>query len=323
MISFIKNMLSGKEKEELPKSTEESVLPVEDHHSTDSTEETRETTPTNGASSVTATDSKHVTELSLHSQWERELDNNAKYSLSFMASELEPLQDGNIAISGLHMVPHEEGIEVTAFVRNGTNRPTRLGKMTLLILIEGDRLFTRQEFDMGELGEIPAYSARPWSFLFKKEHYLITNIALANWKLAFELAQKKMILPQNLELEESWMRSLTDKQKDYFIQLAKSLPPLKEGEVNVQSVQASKQDDGTIRTILLIRNGSTQDLSIEKLPLAMYDAAGDKVAEGLFTLTNFVVHKETSKPWMFIFPADSVCKQEPDLSRWKVQVPSQ
>ncbi|MGG3870911.1 accessory Sec system S-layer assembly protein [Brevibacillus laterosporus] len=320
MFSFLKNILSGDEKDTstLPKSKEQSVLPVTntDKQASDKKNDKAKKTTKQKSTDVTT----RVTALSLHPLWENELDNMQKYSMSFMANQLEPLEEGNIAISGFNMVPHEDGVEIAAFVRNASDQPVALGKMTLLILFEGDKLFTRQEFDLSELGEIPAFHARPWNFVFTREHFITTNVLLQNWKLAFELAQNKMVLPKNLELEESWVKSLTNDQKKYFIELAKSLPELKEGEVNVQSVQAKQNDEGVIRAILLIRNGSTQNLSFEQLPLALYDATGDKVAEGVFQLKDFVVNAQTSKPWMFIFPKESILKENVDLSQWKVQL---
>ncbi|MCG7315692.1 MULTISPECIES: accessory Sec system S-layer assembly protein [Brevibacillus] len=321
MFSFLKNILSGNEKDtaNLPKSKEQSVLPVTNTDKPASDKNNGKAKKTTKQQKTTGV-AKHVTELSLHPLWERELDDMQKYSMSFMANQLEPLEEGNIAISGFNMVPHEDGIEIAAFVRNASDKPVLLGKMTLLIMFEGDQLFTRQEFDLSELGEIPAFHARPWNFVFTREHFITTNVLLQNWSLSFELAQKKMVLPKNLELEESWVKSLTDDQKKYFIELAKRLPELKEGEVNVQSVQAKQNDEGMIRAILLIRNGSTQNLSFEQLPLSLYDATGDKVAEGVFQLKDFVVNAQTSKPWMFIFPKESILKENVDLSQWKVQL---
>jgi accessory Sec system S-layer assembly protein len=262
-----------------------------------------------------------VTSLSLHESWEARLSAQEKYALSFMAQELAPLPKGNISLVGTSLVPHEDGVEVTAFVRNSADHPVRLGKMNLVILFGEEQLFTRQSFDLAELGEIPPRSARPWSFVFTRDHFLQLNVMLSNWKVAFEMAQKKMVLPQQLELEESWIKALGDEQKQAFIELAKRLPALKEGEVNVQSVQIRRQEDGALHVILLIRNGSTQALNFEKLPLAIYDAAGEKAAEGLFELGSFVVNPGTSKPWLFIFPRESVVKADADFSRWKASVP--
>lgn len=309
MLSFLKNFL-GKTPtpdEVREQVQEESILPASDTEQSHQKQQEKQT----GV----------ITALSLHESWEAKFDTQEKYALSFMAQELEPLEEGNFSLAGLALGPHDEGVEVTAFVRNGTDRPVRLGDMTLVVLFGDQQLFTRQTFDLSQLGEIPPRSARPWTFIFTREHFLQVDVLLSNWKLAFELAQKKMVLPQQLELEESWIQALGDEQKTALIDLAKRLPELKEGEVNIQSVQIRRTEDGALHAMLLIRNGSSQSLSFEKLPLALYDAAGEKVAEGLFELGGLTVNAQTSKPWMFIYPAESVLKAEPDLSRWKVSVP--
>jgi accessory Sec system S-layer assembly protein len=312
MLSFLKNLMGNKPttNEVREQVQEESILSAADTEQSHQEEQQVQVESTG----VTTT-------LSLHESWESQLSEQEKYSLSFMALELEPLQPGNISLAGTGLVPHDDGIEVTAFVRNSTDRPIRLNEMTLVVLFGDQELFTRQSFDLSELGEIPPRSARPWAFVFAREHFLQLDVLLMNWKIAFEMAQKKMVLPQQLELEESWIKALTDEQKTSLIEFAKNLPALKEGEVNIQSVQIRRTESGALNAMLLIRNGSTQSLSFEKLPLALYDASGDKVAEGLFELGSLTVNANTSKPWLFIFPPESIQKEELDLSRWKVNVP--
>lgn len=315
MFSFLKNLM-GKTPtpEEIKEQLREESVLVAAESETPGAEE-------KGTTKAGRKQEAGSTSLSLHESWERELNASAKYALSFAAQELPPMQPGTLALSGLALVPHEAGVEVTAFVRNGLDRPLRLDKMTLVILIGEDELFARQEFDLSELGEIPAHAARPWSFVFARENFLKVDILLKNWKIAFELAQKKMVLPQQLELEESWIRALGDEQKQSLIELAQRLPALKEGEVNIQSVQLRRSEDGALHAMLLIRNGSAQSLSFEKLPLALFDASGQQVAVGLFELGGLTVRASTSKPWMFIFPKESILREDADFSRWKVAVP--
>ncbi|MFD2369409.1 accessory Sec system S-layer assembly protein [Brevibacillus sp. GCM10020057] len=305
MLSFLKNLL-GKTptpEEVRQQVQEESILPAS------TADQNREAS--HGV----------VTSLSLHPSWEAKLSAQEKYALSFMAQELEPLAEGNISLAGISLVPHDAGIEVTAFVRNSSERPVTLGEMTLVVLFGDQQLFTRQRFPMAEIGEIPPRSARPWSFVFEREHFLQVDVLLVNWKVAFEMAEKKMVLPQQLELEESWIKALSDEQKQALIELARKLPSIAEGEVNVQSLQIRRDESGALNALLLIRNGSARALSIEQLPLALYDATGEIVAQGLFKLEGLTVNPGTSKPWLFIFPPESVQKAEPDFSRWKVSVP--
>lgn len=314
MLQFVKKLLGGKpDPNELREQIKEESILTASEATTMKEEQKTATQP--------AVSEGVETPLSLHESWEENLSMPQKYSLSFMAIGLPPIAPGNVSLAGISLVPHEEGIAVVAFVRNASPNPITLGKMNLVVLIEDNRLFTRQQFDLSELGEIPPYHARPWEFIFQREHFLILDVVLRNWKLAFEIAEKKMVLPQKLELEESWIKSLSDAQKDSLIELAKRLPALKPGEVNVQSVQLAKSEDGSLRALLLIRNGSERSLSFEKLPLALIDATGETVAQGLFELGSLTVNAETSKPWLFIFPPESILKENPDFSRWSVRVP--
>lgn len=308
MLSFLKNLLGNTPTPEEVRQQiqEESILPATAEHS----QQGKQSAPAGV-----------VTSLSLHPSWEDKLSSQEKYALSFMAQELEPLAEGSISLAGTSLVPHDAGVEVTAFIRNSSDRPMTLNEMTLAVLFGDQQLFTRQKFDLAEIGEIPPRSARPWSFVFEREHFLQVDVLLVNWKIAFEMAQKKMVLPQQLELEESWIKALSDEQKNSLIELAKGLPSIKEGEVNIQSMQIRKEESGALNVMLLIRNGSSQSLSFEKLPLVLYDATGEKVAEGLFELGSLTVHASTSKPWLFIFPPESIQKQDADFSRWKVSVP--
>ncbi|NGQ95612.1 accessory Sec system S-layer assembly protein [Brevibacillus sp. SYP-B805] len=312
MLSFLKSLLGKQPNPEEIKEQikEESVLPAAEAPLGD------------GGKDAPANDpAQRVTPLSLHESWEQRLSQQEKYTLSFMANELPPMAEGSVSLAGIGLVPHEEGILVTAFIRNGLPRPIRLQKMPLVVLVKQGELFARQVFDLSEAGEIPPFHARPWEFVFTREHFLQVNLLLTNWKLAFEIAEKKMILPQQLELEESWIKTLTDEQKHQLIELAKRLPPIQHGEVNVQSVQLHKDDAGSLRALLLIRNGSDKALSFEKLPLALVDATGETAAQGLFELGGLTVNPGTSKPWLFIYPPESIVKQDADFSRWSVRVP--
>ncbi|WP_139491141.1 accessory Sec system S-layer assembly protein [Brevibacillus dissolubilis] len=307
MISFIKSLL-GKDKEAVKEEIQEaSILQTEaagEDTEAAATEQQAETAP--------------ETVLSLHPDWENKVDPTQKYTLAFMVNQLEPLPAGYMAVQGLKIIPHEDGVEVTAFVRNGSDQPLTLGERTLCIVLPDDVLFARQSFNMAELGELPPHSARPWSFVFNRDNFLAHNIMVKKWKLAFEQAQKRLVLPHKLEMEESWLKVLSDGQKQAFIDLAKKLPPINEGEINLQSVSLHPLTNGSLQVIVLFRNGTKQPLFLNSLPLAIKDAQGDVVAQSMFELENFKLDTDTSKPWLFIFPKEAVQKENPDLSRWGV-----
>ena len=170
------------------------------------------------------------------------------------------------------------------------------------------------------MGEIPAVSCMPWSFLFEEED-ILAEIPDNDWKIAFEL-KNQVSQEHSLDLAPTWKEQLSDAQRINLQQFVAGLPKLNQGEVNFMGIEATFKESDEFAVTVLIRNGSDKQIKIEKLPLVVEDANGDQVCQGGFTLDNFEVKSNTSKPWTFIFPGKLVKKKNPDLSRWKVYPPS-
>lgn len=251
------------------------------------------------------------TELSLHPTWTMSTEQN--YVYRFLNNELEPLKPNQISLSGIEL--HEDGdnLVAIAFVRNSVNKPITFNNTTLLLLDQDKQLIARHEFNLEELGELPANSSRPWQFLFPKETIVKRDFLKSDWTLAFEIKPK-----HSLDLEESWNSSLSAEGKEQLQRIVDGLTPPKEGEVNFMGLQASKKENGDLHITVLIRNGSLNTINIQQLPLQVFDAQDELVAKGGFQLNDLEVKGNTTKPWTFIFPASLVIKAEPDLSRWKV-----
>lgn len=259
-----------------------------------------------------------TTTLSYHPDWHVGIEQN--YVYRFLNNECPPLKPNQISLAGIDLEKQENGsLKVTVFVRNSLNQAIRLGKTPLLLLDENGDMVAKKQFDLSVLGDIPARSSRPWVFAFAKRDVFSERIPKENWTLAFELKKDKHIV----ELEDSWEKSLAEEDKEKLRSFAASLTPPKDGEVNFMGIQAKQADNGDLRVVLLIRNGSNKNLSLEKLPLVVEDASGEVVAEGAFTLQPLQVKANTSKPWTFIFPKEMVLKRELDLTKWKAYPPKE
>lgn len=243
-----------------------------------------------------------------------------RYYFQFLNNELPPLKENQVSLSGIELKVEDGKVLITAFVRNSLSKAIEFRKGTpLLLLGPNDEVIARQHFDLTQIGEIPAESSRPWGFVFEEKNVLEKEIPQTDWKLAFELEKEK--LPHALDLEESWEKSLADKDKEQLENLVKSMTPPKPGEVNFMGIQARQADDGSLHVTLLIRNGSDNGLALQQLPLIVEDASGDVIAKGGFKLENLSVRANTSKPWTFIFPKELLLKDEIDLSKWKAYPP--
>ena len=230
------------------------------------------------------------------------------------------LKENQISLSGIEVKTEDGKVFVKAFVRNSLPKAIRFQEPVPLLLLgpDGEHL-ARQEFDLSVLGELPAESSLPMIFVFEEKNVRVKEIPQTDWKLAFELKKPKG--PHALDLEESWEKSLADTDKEKLEQLVKSITPPKAGEVNFMGIQARIDDEGSLHTTLLIRNGSEKNVKLEQLPLIVEDASGEVIAKGGFQFDNLEVKANTSKPWTFIFPKELLLKETIDLSKWKAYPP--
>ncbi|MBD7985225.1 accessory Sec system S-layer assembly protein [Sporosarcina sp. Sa2YVA2] len=258
------------------------------------------------------------TTLSFHPQWA--LSQEQEYVFRFLSNELEPLKPNQISLSGIDIdvEPANGSWLVKSFFRSSLDQAITVGSVELMLLDAEGQTLASQEFDLNELGEIPARSARPWVFVFTKENTFAEVPPAENWKLAFNV---QSMVPHKLELEQAWEDGLSTEQKEALAKAVEGMPKLKPREVNFAGFQVVKQEDGSIAASIFIRNGHSKQINIEKLPLELIDATGEIVAKGSFDLAPLSVKANTSKPWTFIYPKEMVTKEEPDFSRWTIRVP--
>ncbi|MBM7690853.1 accessory Sec system S-layer assembly protein [Peribacillus deserti] len=260
------------------------------------------------------------TVLNFHPEWE--MSNSERYIYQYRHQQLEKLEPNQLSIYGLKLSEYYGDIVVVAFLRNTLPKPIRFETVDLLLLDENGQPIARQQFELDNLGELPAMSCTPWRFLFESENILAADIPEKGWKIAFELKKKAEPAKHSLDLEASWEDQISQMQREKLSNLVAGLPHLAPGEVNFMGIEAVPAPDGAFAVTVLIRNGSEKNIKLEQIPLIVEDAEGDIICRGGFTLDHFEVKGNTSKPWTFVFPASLVMKQNPDLSRWKVYPPS-
>ena len=296
MFSFFKR----NKKEKIEKQGTDSIIPAKDLLDEEGAVEEQEV----------------YTELSIHPSMT--VPQETQYVLRFLNNELPPLKPNQVSLAGIELRAEEDQLIVSAFVRNSVNKGIRLAESAILLLGPNGEHLARKVFNLGELGEIPAKSSRPWHFNFHLSDVLSTDIPAEGWKLAFEIKA-----PHRLDLDPSWESALPEEEKQKLAQMVESVGAPKEGEVNFLGLQARKNDNGGLSVTILVRNGNNKNIQLHQLPLQVEDASGETVAKGGFALDNFEVKANTSKPWTFIFPKELVLTENPDLSRWKVQIVEQ
>lgn len=253
------------------------------------------------------------TKLSVPDAWN--LSQEERYVYAFHNSQSPKLKKNQISIYSMELSEQRNGsLLATGLVRNTVPKNIKFGKTMILLLGTNNEPIAKREFDLGRLGVLPPNTARPWKFVFAKEHMLKEVEILPNsWSLAFEVKRK-----HQLDLDESWEKSVDDETKKRLEKLVEQAQPLKPGEVNFMGIQAKQTEKGELAVTLLIRNGSEKNVNLQQIPLGVKDASGEEIACGGFKLDNFTVKANTSKPWTFIFPKSLIKRESIDLSKWQV-----
>ncbi|WP_394188571.1 accessory Sec system S-layer assembly protein [Paenisporosarcina quisquiliarum] len=255
------------------------------------------------------------TSLSFHP--EATIQPEDRYYFQFLLNELSPLKRNQISISPIELKIEESEVHAQVFFRQSLKKEVQLGSAELLLMNGAGQVQASQTFDLAEVGQLPAESARPWIVTFNQQSFKvpIEQIKTTDWTVAFKLAS-----PHRLELSEEWETSLAEDQKERLHQLVAGLTPPKVNEINLMGLEAKQDEEGKLIISILIRNGQEKNIEISQLPLVVTDASKVEVARGGFTLPPLTVKANTSKPWTFIFPREMVVSENIDLSKWKVQI---
>ncbi|WP_409272347.1 accessory Sec system S-layer assembly protein [Neobacillus sp. SCS-31] len=264
----------------------------------------------------------HVkTTLVFHPDWE--LTNSERYIYMFQHQQLPLLKPNQVSIDGIKLLNFNEGYVVVAFLRNTLDKPIRFEAINLVLLDGEGQVVAKRNFELETLGEIPARTCIPWRFLFEEGDKLGEVNPDKEWKIEFELIQSREDKPHELDLAPSWEAQLDPSQKEHLKKIVDDLPKLEPNQVNIMGFQAEYSNEGQLGVTVMIRNGSKNPLQLEQIPLAIVDAAGDIIAKGGFKLNDFKVKANATRPWTFVFPKELLKKENPDMSSWKVIMPTQ
>ncbi len=146
------------------------------------------------------------TRLSLHPDWN--VPQEQYYVFSFLSNELEPLKQNQLSLAGIDIDVEKATGDwlVKAFFRSSLQKETTLGKLELFLLDVQGKIQAAKEFDLQELGTIPAASNRPWVFVFEPNTQTAEAPPAEGWKLAFNI---QSMVPHTLDLEPVWEENLS------------------------------------------------------------------------------------------------------------------
>jgi SLAP domain-containing protein len=140
------------------------------------------------------------------------------------------------------------------------------------------------------------------------------QILSGDWKAY----QRSKEYPHTLVLHETWERAVSDKDRELFHELFYDASSPKVDYITFLAVRAGINYEGNLFATVLIQNGKKKDVIMDNIPLVFEDAHS-MVAEYRFAIKDVVVNANTSTPWTFIFPKETIKKDNIDLSSWTLR----
>lgn len=261
----------------------------------------------------------YKTEIDFSTEWD--IPAPEKYIFQYFHQQLDDLEANQLHIHGVKLYTVDSGIVVTAIIRHSLPKKLRIDQVVLVVKDKEGKELAKKQFDMELFGELEACTARPWNFLFEMEDILVPYDEIVNemdFEMAFEYYEK-VVKDFELHLDDNWKNGLNEDQQGYVYNLVASLEPIKENEISIVGFHFNESDDA-INIYIIIRNAFSDTLTIENLPIQLFDATDDMVCKLGFPIGQFEIASKQARPISLSFSKDVFMKENPDFSSWRIEL---
>ncbi|WP_153731728.1 SLAP domain-containing protein [Sporosarcina obsidiansis] len=118
--------------------------------------------------------------------------------------------------------------------------------------------------------------------------------------------------------EKTWEDTLSDQQKQAFIQQFKTKEPINDVFAASPILLKRKRNGGLVATVFLQNNSSTK-LSIREITPCVLNDQQDIVAKANFSVS-LDIDPYTATPWSFVFSPEHILSTEEPTISWQVSV---
>lgn len=222
-------------------------------------------------------------------------------------NEKFPIKKGDMDIRSTFFLKGENTIEVGFFIRSGVDSELSLEDMLLNIEDTNGKIIARKNYNFKDHGVIPKFSGKPFEISFdladsslydESKEYIIKFGAINNVESFGSVETNIENIPENMPFEME--KALRDFER--------SLPTLKTGEFSISMYELKYNRNRDLCCTLLLRNGGSSEINIQKLPLSIYDKDKKVIARALFGNEEGIVKVNPGKSMImtFMFPPKAV-----------------
>lgn len=235
-----------------------------------------------------------------------------EYILRFFHSELEPLKQNQINLTGISLLKQEDGsLKVITFLRNSLPKNFTLDETKLVLMDKEGQIIARHTADLKTLGTITSMTTMPIEIIFPNDKIKATEFETTDFSIQFDLS-----LPHHLDWDPAVKEQLSEETVEKITKIVEDLPEQKEDTVNFTGLKIQPLENGLTQVSLFIRNFYDKNIKIEQLPIKIFDANRVLFAEAQVTLENYEVKANTTKLLIVNLPKETIKNPDVDLSRW-------
>lgn len=261
----------------------------------------------------------YKTQIDFSTDWE--LPAQEKYIFQFFHQQLKNLEANQLHVHGVKLYKVDSGVVVTSILRHSLPKKLILDQVVLIVKDKEGKELAKRQFDMQLFGELDSCTARPWKFLFEMEDLLVPYEEIINemdFEMVFEYYEK-VVKDFELFLDENWSNGLGIEQQEFVKNLVATLEPIKVNEISIVGFHFYESEEA-VNIYIIIRNAFDQTLTIENLPIQLFDATGEMVCKLGFPIGEFEIKAQQARPISLSFSKDVFMKENPDFSTWKIEL---
>lgn len=255
--------------------------------------------------------------LLMHGPWENKLDETESELLQYIHDQLPAVVRDEVGIFPFFTQATADGYLVLAYIRNATNRSVLLQKLPLSLLTPEGEVVCKKSFNMLSFGPIGDMSSRPCEFLFRWDEFSKVPDQEVPLTLSYKKAAVEKRAVTNVETG-----GLAKGEWEQYAKQISGMPPLAEGQVDLQVLDVKAGDDNGLKVVVLFRNELDKRLEFTQVPILVHEKSGDLIAKVQFTLENMKVEAKSHKIWSFDIPASSIKKPIADVSQVTAFIPA-
>ena len=247
---------------------------------------------------------------------EVDLSEQAEQEPAELIYGLPSVQEGQVTINNTGVSPADGELLVSFFISNGLSQNVKFANVPLVLIDSEKRVVARQLFDGNSIGEIAGGKAKACVVRFEESNIYEGDIP-EDCQVCFDVPAKRT---ENIEiLYQTLPENITEDKRQELERVLANLPPMKHGEVNFSPLHAQITSQSDLIATVIIRNATDKLLTLEQIPLIIFDAQREELARGEFETNDLTIEPYKAVFWAFNF-GPVIRAEAIDLSRWHINI---